>query len=85
MQTLPWCAWNTPSISLNGSCPSAYLTPLSVSLPTLTAGLPAGEASKMEVRFPSNSREVRDSRERRANVTRVQIPGLGEGGYLNSL
>lgn len=53
MQTLPWCAWNAPSNSLSGSCPSAYLTPLSISFPTLTAGLPAGEASRTEVRAVS--------------------------------
>lgn len=56
VQTLPSCVWNTPSSSLSGSCPSACLTPLSGSLPTLTAGLQAGEASVTEVRVvPSNS------------------------------
>lgn len=75
MQTLPWCAWNTLSNSLSGSCPSACPTLPSSSLLTLTAGLQAGAASVMEVRFPSNFREVRNSRGWRAEATQIRILG----------
>lgn len=75
VQTLPWCAWNTLSNSLSGSCPSACPTLLYGSLPTLTAGLQAGAASVMEVRFPSNLREVRNSWGRRTEATQIQILG----------